>query len=161
MNKETTAVSMAQLGPFIKDTVADGNTVTLCVTGNSMAPLWHHLRNNVVLGSCDPSQLKRGDVPLYKRSNGQYVLHRVVRVRGDLFDVVGDAQCVVEKGVELNRALAVLVGFYTEDGVYVSADDKKYRRYAARRLASRPFRHVLTWLKVRAAAAYRKIFRKG
>ena len=94
MNKETTAVSMAQLGPFIKDTVADGNTVTLCVTGNSMAPLWHHLRNNVVLGSCDPSQLKRGDVPLYKRSNGQYV----------------DDIATAEFGLEKIRAITAIPG---------------------------------------------------
>ena len=81
MKPTVNEVSFAELMPIIEDAFSQGLSVTLPITGNSMRPLFRHKRDSVVLSACDPYSLKRGDVPLYQRENGQYVLHRIVRVK--------------------------------------------------------------------------------
>lgn len=78
------------------DTVCDllrqGQTdVAIPVAGGSMVPFLHH-GDTVCLNLLD-SPPKRGDVVLYRRLNGRYILHRICRVRRDgSFIMVGDAQ---------------------------------------------------------------------
>ncbi len=112
--------------------------------GISMLPLLRHHENPVVLVPVE-GRLKKGDVPFYKRANGQYVLHRIIKVRKDSYDLCGDNQVVIEKGVTDEMIFAKMVGFY-RDGEYVSVEENWVVRYAKRRMASRPFRHL--WFKV-------------
>lgn len=111
MSKQVLTASMEELAPIISEILAAGQEATITVTGNSMRPLWYHLKNTVTLAACDPRQLKKGDVPLYRRADGRYVLHRIVRVHPDTFDLVGDGQYTVETGLEKFRVLAVASGF--------------------------------------------------
>ena len=39
-------------------------------------------------------RLKKYDVPLYKRPNGQYVLHRILKVRENDYVICGD-HCII------------------------------------------------------------------
>lgn len=129
MRKVVTSVSMEELSPIIESVISTGGDAVLCITGNSMLPLWRDKHNNVKLTACDVNELKVGDIPLYKRENGQYVLHRIVKVNDDSFDLLGDAQCVVEKGLEKHRVIAMVKGYYTESGKYISCDSKQHKLY--------------------------------
>ena len=131
MKKVTTSVSMEELSPIIESIVSSGGDAVLCVTGNSMLPLWRDRHNNVVLTACDANNLNVGDIPLYKRANGQYILHRIVKVNDDSFDLLGDAQWWLEKGLEKHRVIAVVKGYYTEKGKYISCDSKTHKLYFA------------------------------
>ncbi len=111
MKPIVTEVAFAELMPIIEDAFAQGLTVTLPVTGNSMRPLFLHKRDQVILAACDATTLRRGDVPLYQRANGQFVLHRIVRVYPQTFTLVGDAQTELETGLEKERIKAVMIGF--------------------------------------------------
>jgi len=122
--------------------------------GISMLPLLRHHENPVVLVPVK-GRLKKGDVPFYKRANGQYVLHRILKVREDSYDLCGDNQVVVEKGVTDDMIFAKMVGFY-RDGEYVSVEEKWVVRYARRRMASRPLRYA--WFKV--TNLFRRVFRR-
>lgn len=51
-------------------------TVVLTVTGGSMLPLLAGGRDRVTLGPV-PERLRRGEVLLYRRADGSYVLHRL------------------------------------------------------------------------------------
>ena len=135
MDKQVLTASMEELAPIISEIVGAGREVTITVTGNSMRPLWYHLKNNVTLAGCDPQRLKKGDVPLYRRADGRYVLHRILRVHADTFDLVGDGQYVVETGLEKFRVLAVVTRF-TKGGHSYSVRNWGYRAYA----------HVWLWL---------------
>lgn len=122
--------------------------------GTSMLPLLRHHENPVVLVPVT-ERLRKGDVPFYKRANGQYVLHRIMKVRRDSYDLCGDNQVYLEKGVTDAMIFAKMVGFY-RDGEYIPVDDKEVVRYARRRMASRPFRYCI----VRVKGVLRRIFKK-
>lgn len=139
MKPIVTEVAFAELMPIIEDAFAQGLTVTLPVTGNSMRPLFVHKRDQVVLAACNATALKRGDVPLYQRANGQYVLHRIVRVYPQTFTLVGDAQTELEVGLEKERVKAVMIG-YIRKGKKASCRSFRYRCYVAIWSLLRPLR---------------------
>lgn len=129
-----------------EDILRKQGTLIFTPHGNSMQPLLKNGKNPVVLQPVT-KPLKKGDVPFYKRENGQYVLHRIVRVRNNSYDCCGDNQSAIETGVTDGMIIAVMAGFYQGER-YVSADDPKLRRYAKRRMATRPFRRAIALLKL-------------
>lgn len=76
--------------------LAQGQThVTVPVAGNSMVPFLHD--GDTVYLDAAPKKLKKGDVVLYIRENGDYVLHRICEVeRNGSLVLVGDAQQLLE-----------------------------------------------------------------
>ena len=65
--------------------------VPLTVAGSSMTPFFHH--GDTVYLNPPAEPLKKGDVVLYVRPTGQYVLHRIVKVNADgSFIMLGDVQ---------------------------------------------------------------------
>lgn len=84
----------------VEELIKSGREVKIPVSGGSMTPFLIHRRDSVILFPIE-SPLKKGDVVLYRRNNGMYVLHRIVRVKeGDVFDICGDAQREIETGVK-------------------------------------------------------------
>ena len=82
-------------------------SLPLTVTGNSMSPFLIGGRDPVHLSRVT-RPLRRGDAVLYRRRNGGYVFHRIYRVEGDRFTMVGDAQRVLEKGIEPDQIIAIM-----------------------------------------------------
>ena len=69
--------------------------VTVPVTGGSMTPFLHN--GDTVYLDLPNSPLKKGDIVLYTRENGRYILHRIKKVNSDgSFIMVGDAQQELE-----------------------------------------------------------------
>ena len=69
--------------------------VAVPVAGNSMVPFLHD--GDTVYLDVPDSPIKRGDIVLYTRCNGRYILHRVQKVLpDDGFLIVGDAQQELE-----------------------------------------------------------------
>lgn len=65
--------------------------VPVTVAGGSMTPFFHH--GDTVYLNLPQKPLKKGDVVLYVRPTGQYVLHRIIRVNSDgSLIMLGDAQ---------------------------------------------------------------------
>lgn len=85
----------------------EAQTVPLVISGNSMSPFLIHGRDTVYLSKIT-APLKRGDMILYRRDNGGYILHRICRVEGDTFCLVGDAQVQLEPGIRRDQVLAVV-----------------------------------------------------
>ena len=129
MSTKVLSAPIDQLAPIITELIESGRDVTITVTGNSMRPLWYHKKNNVTLAACDPTQLKKGDVPFYCRTDGRYVLHRIIRVNEDTFDLVGDGQYNVEYGLEKFRVIAVAKAF-TKGGRAYTMKNIVYRLYS-------------------------------
>ncbi len=65
---------LAQAEPLLRERLEA--TVVLTVTGGSMLPLLAGGRDRVTLGPV-PERLRRGEVLLYRRADGSYVLHRL------------------------------------------------------------------------------------
>ena len=81
--------------------------VTLNISGSSMTPFLVHSRDTVYLSKVT-RPLKKGDMILYRRDNGAYILHRIYRVTPDGYWLVGDAQILIEKGVRPDQVLALV-----------------------------------------------------
>lgn len=122
--------------------VAEGTDIVMPVTGNSMLPVWRDQRDSITLTACRPEALHKGDVPLYRRSNGQPVVHRIVKVRRDSFDFCGDAQTAIEYRVPKSAVIAVVKSF-TRQGRAYAGHHRGYRLYTQIWLWLRPWRAVL------------------
>ncbi len=81
--------------------------VPLNISGSSMTPFLVHSRDTVYLSKVT-RPLKKGDMILYRRDNGAYILHRIYRVTPDGYWLVGDAQILIEKGVRPDQVLALV-----------------------------------------------------
>lgn len=81
--------------------------VQLNISGSSMTPFLVHSRDTVYLSKVT-RPLKKGDMILYRRDNGAYILHRIYRVTPDGYWLVGDAQILIEKGVRPDQVLALV-----------------------------------------------------
>lgn len=94
---------MAQLPQLL----LEAESVPLIISGNSMAPFLKHGRDTVYLSRVTQPP-KKGDMILYRRKNGQYILHRIYRVRNGAYDLVGDGQWGIEPGIRPEQILAVV-----------------------------------------------------
>ena len=81
--------------------------VPLVISGSSMTPFLAHGRDTVYLSKVI-RPLKRGDMVLYRRDSGAYILHRVYRVEKDSFTMVGDAQTMLEPGIRPDQVKALV-----------------------------------------------------
>ena len=81
--------------------------VPLNISGSSMTPFLVHSRDTVYLSRVT-RPLKKGDMILYRRDSGAYVLHRIYRVTPEGYWLVGDAQILIEKGVRRDQVLALV-----------------------------------------------------
>ena len=129
MTPELKAVPMDKLSPLITGLIEDGTDVRFTVTGISMRPLLYNRRDSVLLTFCYPLLLKKRQIPLYKRPDGTYVLHRIVKVGKNSYDMCGDHQWEIERGVDKSSVICVVKGFY-RNGVYHSCKELPYRMYS-------------------------------
>ena len=102
------AFDPAQCMPLLEELLREGQTLCLTVTGESMAPFLRHGRDQIRFRRPD-RPLRRGDMAFFRRANGQYVMHRVLRAEksGALY-LVGDAQQEVEGPIAPQQVFAVV-----------------------------------------------------
>lgn len=87
--------------------LAETDAVPLVVSGSSMTPFLAPGRDTVYLSAIS-APLSRGDMVLYRRDNGRYVLHRIMRVEGESYTMIGDAQHIPEPGIRREQILALV-----------------------------------------------------
>lgn len=140
--------------PLIREQLAEGKSVNFYPRGTSMLPFLQEGRDSVTL-SAPPARLKKYDVPLYQRANGQYVLHRVVKV-GATYTCIGDHQFVPEKGVAHEQIIGVCTAFCRK-GKRIFADNKAWRLYAMCWHYSRFPRRVLAKIRLELVRILHKL----
>ena len=96
--------------------------------GDSMMPLLREKRDLLIVEKRGAERLKKYDVPLYKRPNGQYILHRIIKVRKDDYVIVGDNRWQREFGVKDEWIFGVLTAV-VRDGKRMDVTDWKYKLY--------------------------------
>ena len=93
--------------PLLPQLLEDVSAVPLVISGTSMTPFLFHGRDTVLLSKLSVPP-KRGDMLLYRRDNGAYVLHRVFCVKNKLCTMVGDAQTGLEPGIRDDQIIAIV-----------------------------------------------------
>lgn len=144
----TLQVSMDDLIPLFQERLAAGQTVRFSPMGVSMLPMLREGQDSVVLSPA-PERLRKYDLPLYRRDNGAYVLHRVTAV-GETYTCIGDNQFVCEPGIRQDQIIAVVTQFRRK-GREHSVTEPGYRLYCILWYHSRPIRHfcrrLLRWIR--------------
>lgn len=123
---QTVTVPMESLAEIIHLQLNNGGTANLRVTGSSMWPLFLGGRDSVTL-SPPRKKYKRGDILLYKRDDGSYVLHRIIAMTASDYICSGDNQAVRE--VVTDAQVVAVVNGFTRKGKYYSTQAMWYRLY--------------------------------
>ena len=93
----------------LRELTDTGKEVSMLIAGNSMSPFLVHQRDSIRFRKPD-RPLKIGDMVFYQRKNGQFLMHRICRVRPEGYDIVGDAQWLIEDSVERNQIFSIVTG---------------------------------------------------
>ena len=90
---------------MLRDLVNEGKECRLLISGSSMAPFLVHERDSILFSKPD-RELRRGDMVFYQRDNGQFVMHRILKVKPEGLYIIGDAQTEVEGPVKPEQVFA-------------------------------------------------------
>ena len=96
--------------------------------GDSMMPLLRQHRDLMVIDRRGPERSRKYDAVLYRRSRGEYVLHRILKVRKDDYVLCGDNRWEREYGVREDWILGVLTAV-VRDGREIPVTDWRYQLY--------------------------------
>ena len=102
------------------------------IKGTSMLPMLRESRDAVRIMPVK-EELEVGDIPLYRKPNGQYVLHRIVGVEENRYIIRGD-NCTELENVPKKWVVGVAKEFF-RSGEYVPESDPGYRAYVETVLA--------------------------
>ena len=116
---------MKSIVPLIQGVISDGREAKMRVTGNSMYPMLIDRRDMVRL--CAINDIKVGDVILYQRENGDYVMHRVIGKKGGCLSFAGDNELVREYPIYISQCIAKMSGFFRDGKEYDCKTNIKYR----------------------------------
>ena len=94
--------------------------------GISMLPFIRQGHSRVIIVPVK-ERLKKYDVALFHRKTGEYVLHRVVKVRKNDYVFCGDNQKTWEYGITDELIVGVMSELY-DDGVKINTDSEKYKQ---------------------------------
>ena len=107
MESNVKVLSAEELMPPLLQLLEETDSVPLIISGSSMNPFLVHGRDTVYLSKIH-HPLNRGDMILYRRHSGQYVLHRIYRAEPGSYTLVGDAQTALEHGIRREQVLALV-----------------------------------------------------
>ena len=150
-------ILLREVCPLIVETLQGGGEVVFAPAGNSMLPMLRNRQDKIVLVKAQ-EKLKKYDIPLCRRGNGQFVLHRVVAVEEDGYVLCGDHQGQLEYGVRHEQVIAVVKAFYRGKKYVDCSTDKAYRLYCMIWTGLFPARQFFFRLQGLAGRARNKIY---
>lgn len=107
--------------------LAEQGEIVACSAGVSMEPMLRNKQDMVVIETVK-RELKKHDVPLYRLDSGKLVLHRILKVKPDVYVIRGD-NLLVKEYIRPDQIIGVLKAFY-RGGKYVDcATNRKYKLY--------------------------------
>ena len=123
---------------LVRQQLSENGQAFVRVTGNSMWPLLHHLRDGVIIV---PSRsVQQGDIVLFDRQNGRYALHRVICAGENGFIMAGDHQWHVEKDLPYNQIIGVVAAIQRKGRLIPR--ENFFQRIYARMMATLAFPRI-------------------
>ena len=133
------SVSSTHFSIDIEQLLAEGKTIKIKPQGYSMYPLFVPGRDEACIEHTDFYSLKRGDVILYRRDKSILVLHRIWKITGNSFYMVGDNQTEIEGPLRADQVRGKLTGF-VRNGKFVDVKNPIYHFLSSLWLFLRPLR---------------------
>ena len=143
----------------IDEILSGGGEFRMYPKGTSMLPLIVQARDSVVLRRDAQRSVKKHDIAFYRRSNGQFVLHRVMKIEKDgSYTMCGDNQTYLEKGILKEQIIGYVSALYNGEKMR-DMDSFAYRFYVFFYCII-PIRKGIRFSKRIASAIVRRIRRK-
>lgn len=137
-----------------EEVLAKNGKLVYTNVGDSMMPLIRQDKDLLIIEPVH-GRLKKYDVPLYKRDSGQYVLHRILKVRQEDYVICGDNRWQKEYGITDRHIIGVLTGV-VRNGKTIPVTDKKYLLYVHVWCDFFPVRAVLVHVRNKLKKIYRR-----
>ena len=144
---ERKIVALADIYPEMKEILDSGGEFSFISTGVSMTPMLGNRTHTVYLKK-PVLPLKKNDIPLVKRDDGSFVLHRVVGRDKNGYILCGDHQAAYEHGIKDENVVGVLSRYRCPDGRIITVDDREYKRYVRKMSVISPLRYVYHKIRV-------------
>ena len=141
-----------------EEEIQNSGKLIYTTVGVSMRPLIKQGRDLLIVTK-PQGRLKKYDIPLYKRKNGQYVLHRVVKVKDDGYVILGDNCIKWENDIKDDQIIGVLTSLVRK-GKEVDFDSFGYRFYSRAWYLLYPVRVIFMSARRLAGKIKRKLIRK-
>ncbi len=125
---ENAKYSIHDIAPLIEECIKGGSSIRIKVSGISMTPLLHNGKDSVLLSKADC--VKKYDIVLHRRENGQYILHRIIKKKGNILTIAGDFETEKEYPVPESAVIAKVTSF-TRNGKDYKPSDFIIRLYSA------------------------------
>ena len=109
-----------------EDIINEQGQLVYTNVGDSMYPLIKP-RDLLVIKKVT-AQLKKNDIPLYKRDSGQYVLHRIVKIKNGEYYICGDNRAFIERGITDRHIIGVLTDIVRE-GRTIPVNSPEFKSY--------------------------------
>ncbi|MBQ8304066.1 MAG: S24/S26 family peptidase [Clostridia bacterium] len=132
-------VHLSEMLPVIEEMLKADGKVTFIPEGISMQPVIVGGRDSVTIKK-PKGRLQKYDACLYRRENGGFVLHRVIKVMPDSYIMSGDNQYAKEKGIRDEQIIGILVSI-NKNGREIECGGFFFRFYVF--LISNPFSKFL------------------
>lgn len=143
----------------IKDILDTFGKYTGLTMGQSMWPLIHQQRDNIIVVKPE-GRLKKYDIPVYILPSGKYVMHRIIEVKDDHYVILGDGLTTLEKVTD-DMICGKLIGFYKNGKRYIDLEKNKgYKLYSRVWVALRPIRPFFLFVKSGMGWIKRHIFKR-
>lgn len=144
--------------PLIKEKLNEDGKVIFTPKGTSMLP--------TIVGEVDTVSLVKPkfplakySIPLYRRDDGSFVLHRVIGRKNGCYVMRGDNQFVKEKGIREDQIVGV-VQSYTHNGEAFEAYGSENYSYAKKLHRKIDRKRIYLGIRRRLGKIKRKILRK-
>ena len=147
----------------LEEELAQKGTLVYPNVGVSMRPLLRQGKDLMVIRQKHPQErCRKYDAVLFKRANGQYVLHRVLKVRKDDYVICGDNCIGKEYGITDEQILGVMTQVVRggRKQRIIEENDYLYRCYVHLWCDFFPLRALLLRCRRLAGKAVRKIMGK-
>ncbi len=141
----------------VEDELEKYGTYASNTNGTSMRPLFKTHRDAVVLKKVD-RPLKKYDVVMYTDDASRYILHRIIKVREDVFVIRGD-NTFKKEYVKKDRVIAYMVSF-NRKGKHHEISDFGYKFYSRFWNFIYPIRSALRKIRTCLGRIKRKIIKK-
>ncbi len=123
----------------------EGQTIKISPIGCSMCPFFYGGRDDVFLRRPE-FPLKRGEIALFRRKSGKYIIHRIHHVKrtpeGRVYYMLGDNQTWLEGPIPENAIQAVTVRIMRKGKLIDCRTNHFYRFLSLVWLYMRPIRPI-------------------
>ena len=140
-------LNMETMLPFIEEAFNRGVDFQIPITGTSMNPLLYQKRDFVKIVK-PVLPLKLGDIPLYRRKDGSFILHRVVGIKENgEYIMCGDNQFLLEYGITDKNIIGVVKTLIINGEEIDAETDEKYLKHKEKYLKNLKRRYPLRRLR--------------